>query len=333
MPDTRGEALRMSKSNLRPPLPQFEVHLSPPDIGDWREGNTGIPGFTTIRAATPGPHVGLLALTHGNEYSGAIVLDRLLRSRFTPLHGTLTVGFVNLAAFDRFDPQHPTLSRFVDEDINRVWDPSVLDSARRSVELDRARQIRPMIQAIDVLLDLHSMLWPSDPVTLCGGTEKGRRLAQAIGAPQLVVTDHGHAGGRRIIDYPKFTDPADKSVANLVEAGQHWEPATVEIAEASVNGLLRHVGMLAPAPQDGNFGPSRFATVTQIVTPCTANFTFMQPYRGGEVIAERNTLIALDDTNEIRTPYDNCLLVMPSLWPSRGHMAVRLAAFTSGSRA
>ena len=36
-------------------------------------------------------------------------------------------------------------------------------------------------------------------------------------------------------------------------------------------------------------------------------------------------LIALDGTTEIRTPHDDCLLVMPSLRPSRGHTAVRLA--------
>ena len=41
----------------------------------------------------------------------------------------------------------------------------------------------------------------------------------------------------------------------------------------------------------------------------------------------RHTLIATDGTLEIRTPHDECLLVMPSLRPSRGHTAVRLARF------
>ena len=314
---------------LQAPLPHFDVQIAPPDIDAWREGNTGIPGFTTLRAAAPGPHVGLLALTHGNEYSGAIVLDRLLRQGFAPRRGTLTIGFVNLAAFDQFDPQQPTLSRFVDEDFNRLWDPSVLESSRHSAELDRARQIRPMIDRIDILLDLHSMLWPSDPLTLCGETERGRQLADAIGAPPLVVADHGHANGRRIIDYPRFTDPGRACAANLVEAGQHWEQATVEIAQASVTGVLRHAGMLPAAKRETTPDARRFATVTDAVTAATANFAFMQAYRGGEVIAARNTLIALDGTAEIRTPYDDCLLVMPSLRPSRGHMAVRLARFTA----
>ena len=52
--------------------------------------------------------------------------------------------------------------------------------------------------------------------------------------------------------------------------------------------------------------------------------------RGDQVVARRNTLIALDGTAEIRTAYDNCLLVMPSLRASRGHTAVRLARFVPG---
>ena len=65
------------------------------------------------------------------------------------------------------------------------------------------------------------------------------------------------------------------------------------------------------------------------VTAASGNFAFLQAYRGGEVIARRNTLIALDGETEIRTPHDNCLLVMPSLRPSRGHTAVRLARFAA----
>ena len=63
------------------------------------------------------------------------------------------------------------------------------------------------------------------------------------------------------------------------------------------------------------------------VTATTANFAFLQPYRGGDVIPHRNTLIALDGTTEIRTPHDDCVMIMPSLRASRGHTAVRLARF------
>ncbi len=313
-----------------PVVPRFDVRLTAPDLRPWREGNTGVPGFTTRTASVPGPHVALLALSHGNEIAGAIALDRLLRGGLQPLRGRLTFGFVNMDAFSRFCPKQPTMSRFVDEDINRVWDPAVLEGPLRSSEVARAREIRPLIDTVDMLLDLHSMLWASDPLMLSGGTEKGRRLACGIGMPGLVVADHGHAGGRRLIDYPRFSDPDTPFVANLVEAGLHWEPETVETTLATVAGLLRHLGMaseqttLLPRPRLTRL---RIAEVTEAVTAATSNFSFVQPWRGGDIIPRRNTLIALDCGNEIRTPYDECLLVMPSLRPSRGHTAVRLARF------
>jgi hypothetical protein len=311
----------------QPQLPSFEVRITAPDIDRWLAGNTGVRGFTTRDARVAGPHVALLAITHGNEVAGAIVLDRLLEAGLTPMRGKLTFGFVNLAAYERFDPRQPTVSRFVDEDINRLWDTAVLDSARRSTELDRAREIRPLVDTVDVLFDLHSMLWPSDPLILCGTSPKGKRLALGAGVPALVVADQGHASGRRLIDYPRFADAATPCAASLVEAGQHWQQATVDTMSASVAGLLRHLDLTPPQPAPPDPQPKHFAEVTMVVTAATSNFSFVQPYRGGDVIRQRNTLIALDGEAEIRTPHDNCLLIMPSLRPSRGHTAVRLARF------
>ncbi len=317
----------------QPPLPQFDVNLAPPDLGPWREGNCGVAGFTT-RGAAKGPHVALVALMHGNELAGAIVLDRLLRAGLVPRRGRLTFGFANVAAFDRFDATQPTASRFLDEDLNRLWEPALLDGPRRSIELDRARQMRPLIETVDVLLDLHSMLWASEPLVLSGTTEKGRALAAALGQPELVVADAGHVSGRRLIDYGRFADPGAPQTAVLVEAGQHWEPETVTMTLASVSGLLRHLGMVEshPAlrpPAGVPCGP-RFAEVTRVVTAATASFAFARPFRGGDVVRRRDTLIAIDGDHEIRTPYDDCLLVMPSLRPSRGHTAVRLARIIAG---
>jgi predicted deacylase len=310
-------------------LPSFTVRIARPDLAAWRGGNTGIAGFTSLAAPAAGPHVVLLSLMHGNEFAGAIVLDRLLREGLRPRRGRLTFGFANLAAFDAFEPENPTASRFIDEDINRLWDPDLIAGTRRSVELDRVREMAPLIDTADVVLDLHSMLWPSDPLILSGATARGREMACALGAPALVVADQGHAAGPRLIDYPRFAHPGAGPCAVLVEAGQHWEQATVDMAAASIAGLLRHLGMVAahPALPPPSSATVQVAEVTDVVTAATTSFGFVRGFRGGEVIARRNTLIAMDGTAEIRTPYDDCLLVMPSLRPSRGHTAVRLARF------
>jgi predicted deacylase len=270
---------------------------------------------------------------HGNEIAGAIALDRLLRAGLMPIRGRLSFAFVNLTAFDRFDPHRPTASRFLDEDLNRVWDETILDGPRHSIELDRARDIRPFVETVDVLLDLHSMLWPSEALILSGVPAKGKDLARSIGTPPLVVADHGHVNGRRLIDYPRFASPGTPHAGCLVEAGQHWEETTVETMLSSIAGLLRHLGVVgpdAPLPAPVATTGVRMATVTAAVTAMTSSFEFVQTYRGGDIIPRRNTLIAMDGETEIRTPHDDCLLVMPALRPSRGHTAVRLGRFEAG---
>nr|WP_321986742.1 succinylglutamate desuccinylase/aspartoacylase family protein [uncultured Lichenicoccus sp.] len=312
-------------------LPRFEVRLAAPDLSDWLPGNCGVAGFMHFEAVRPGPHVAITALMHGNEIAGAIALDELLRSGIRPLRGRLTLGFLNLAAFERFDPVHPTASRFVEEDMNRLWDRDVLASSRESLELARARAVQPVIDSADILLDLHSMLWPSDPLILSGPTLKGRRLARSIGVPALVVADRGHSSGPRLIDYAGFAEEDDPRIACLVEAGAHWEEGTVRTARRSVATLLRQTGLSdvrpEPSADQGSKPAGRGAEVTHAVTAATSNFSFVRPFRGGEVIARQGTLIAHDGVVPIYTPYDDCLLVMPSLRPTRGHTAMRLARF------
>jgi predicted deacylase len=308
-------------------LPAFEVRLAPPDLRPWLAGNTGVPGFWRLDGAAPGPDVLIVALIHGNEIAGALALDALLRNPPCLLRGALTVGFANLEAFAKFDPLQPTASRFVDEDMNRLWDQAILDGPGTSSELIRARNIRPLIETADVLLDLHSMLWPSEPLILCGPSGRGRALARQIGTPSTIVADHGHASGRRMIDFARFTDPAMTAAAVLVEAGQHWESATVDCMTHAIDGLLSACGLVATASGNPARQNGRCAEVTLTVTATTGGFSFVKPFRGGDVVPRRDTLIATDGSTEIRTPYDDCVLIMPSLYPSRGHTAVRLARF------
>jgi predicted deacylase len=308
----------------RPGIPYFPVRLPVPDLRPWRAGNR-LPGVWSIAGALPGPHVALVSLMHGNEIAGALLLARWLREGLRPLRGTLTFIFANLAAFDRFDPADPTLSRFVDEDMNRVWDERVLRGERQSEELSRARALRPLLEEVDVLLDLHSMLWPSDPLIITGQAPQARALGPKLGRPELVVADEGHGTGRRMIDCAAFTAPGSRRTALLVEGGPHWEPATLETLEACATALLREYGLLPPAPTPTP--PGRLAEVTRTVVAGTHGFAFVQDFRGGTVIPRRNTLLALDGEQEIRTPHDDCLLVMPSPRTLRGHTAVRLARF------
>lgn len=309
----------------------YPVELTPPDISRY-EGNTGIPYVTTFDSGKPGPHVMLVAVTHGNELCGAIALDFLFRNEVRPIRGKLTLAFHNVAAFHAFDAREPNKSRLIDEDINRVWDAATLDGPRQSAELTRAREFRAAVDRADFLLDIHSMQHATAPLMLAGLLDKSVALARAVGVPEIIMRDAGHAAGRRMRDYGGFGDPASPKTALLIECGQHWEKSSEEIAIATAISFLSVLEILDPAfasrhPVNKSVR-QRVLTVTEAVTVTGDRFEFAADYRGLEVLREKGTLIGRDGEREIRTPYDDCVLIMPSRRLTRGQTAVRLGRFT-----
>jgi predicted deacylase len=310
------------------------VELTPPDIEPYRAGNTGIDYVTRFVASEPGPHVLVCALTHGNEICGAIALDRLLRAQIRPRRGTVTLAFDNVAAYREFDPRYPIASRYVDEDFNRLWAPATLEGTRRSVELERARALRPIVDAADFLLDLHSMQYATKPLMLAGLLPRSRELAKAVGIPELIMCDKGHAAGPRMRDYGGFGDPASAKTALLIECGQHWERRSAEVATDVMLRFLIALDVVTRDDVAALGGPDfaahprqRVIEVTEAVTITGQRFDFTQDFRGLEMLPEKGTLIGHDDGKDVRTPYDNCVLIMPSRRLVRGQTAVRLGRY------
>jgi predicted deacylase len=312
----------------------YTVELVPPDIEPYRAGNTGIEYVTTFEAAEPGPHVVVTALTHGNEICGAITLDRLFRFGVRPRRGRLTLAFNNVAAYREFDPRYPIASRYVDEDFNRLWSPATLDGPRQSMELARARRLRRVIDSADLLLDLHSMQYATAPLMLAGLLPRSRELARRVGIPELIMCDAGHAAGPRMRDYGGFGDPASTKTALLIECGQHWERRSAEVSTDVTLRFLIATGTVHAEDVAELGGPDfdthprqRIIEVTEAVTISGDRFDFAGDFRGLEVLEKKGSLIGHDGEREVRTPYDNCILIMPSRRLVRGQTAVRLGRY------
>ena len=296
-------------------MTQIPVELKAPDLAPYRASNTGTPYVHRFESGAAGPNALVVALTHGNEICGAIAVDRLMKSGVRPTRGTLTLAFANIAAFARFDAVNPFASRFVDEDFNRVWTQQVLDGSRESVELRRARELRPFVEAADFMLDIHSMLESSPPVMICGPLDKGIRFAFEVGIPEHVVSDTGHANGTRMRDYAGFGDPASPKNALLVECGQHWEKSAADVAWQTLWRFLDRVGVVEPAAAareiEAAKQPQKLIRVTEAVIANTPAFRFAKAFTGLEVVARQGDVIAWDGEEAVRAPYDNCVLVMP----------------------
>jgi predicted deacylase len=313
------------------------IQLQAPDLSAWREGNTGVEYVWHFDSGRPGPSAMVQALTHGNELCGAIAADWLLRSGIRPTAGKLTVAFANLAAFARWNPDDPDRSRFVDEDYNRVWADDALMGPRDSIELRRARALRPFVDAADYLLDIHSMHEPCRPIMVCGaagrGGEKSASFARRLGVPEYLLVDTGHPAGLRMIERGGFGDPESPRTAVLIECGQHWEQDAADVAMDTMLRFLALVGTIEAGRASTHLhrtppARQRLIRVTEPVVAKTLDFRFAQPFTGLEVIPRRGDVIAIDGGVEVRAPYDQTVLVMPSLAHLRvGTTMVRLGRF------
>jgi predicted deacylase len=319
---------------MNAPLP---VELSPPDITPWRTGATGVDFVHRFDAAAAGPTVMVQALTHGNEICGAIALDWLLKQGFRPRRGSLTLAFANVEAYARFDAADPYPSRFVDEDLNRVWGDEQLFGPRDSVELRRARELRPFVDAADFLLDIHSMSEPCRPLMVCGTLDKNAACARELGVPADLLIDTGHPAGLRMVERGGFGDPVSPRRALLVECGYHWERAAAEVA---IDTLVRFLGLTGVADprwvQDHVRLPlpaaQRLVRVTEAVVARSADFRFLVPTVGLSVVARAGTPIAQDGDQVWVAPYDDTVLVMPGIHNLKpGGTAVRLGRFEGGA--
>ncbi len=316
----------------------YSIELQAPDISRWKHGNTGTDYVWSFDSGRAGPHVMVQALTHGNEICGAIALDWLLRPNPSPMKGRLTLSFANVEAFARFDVADPDRSRYIDEDYNRVWADDSLFGSRDSIELRRARQLQPFVDAADYLLDLHSMHDPCRPIMVCGasgrGGEKSAAYARRLGVPQDLLIDTGHPSGMRMIERGGFGDPTSGRTAILIECGQHWERSSAVVAIDTLARFLQVSGAMSAAqlpaerPSVQTSAQQQVVRVTEAVVAKSGDFRFVRRFHGLEVIERAGDLIAVDGDERWHAPYDNTVLVMPSMAHCKpGTTMVRLGRY------
>ncbi len=310
-----------------------EFQLVPPDLGRWRQGNTGTAGVWRFTASEPGPRVAVTALIHGNELCGAWAISELLARLDGGVRlrrGQLTLALCNLRAFDRFDAADPHASRFVEEDLNRQWSPDRIDSGS-SLERRRAAELRPWLAEADSLLDLHSMHEEGSPLLLTGMQPRHVDFVRALGVPGTVVIDAGHAEGKRMRDFGRFGSDAGDARSVLIECGSHGDPDSRLVAQDAVHRLLEHTGVVDVQSLDADWRLDRPAAqwalqVTDAIVAETMEFRFAFTPTDLQVVERKGTVIGHERGREVLTPYDDCVLVMPSLRQLRpGVTVVRLA--------
>lgn len=311
-------------------MDESAFELVPPALSFFPHGEREPPFVATLDSGRPGPWLLINALTHGNELCGVLAIENLLAMGVRPIHGRLTFCLANVEAFRQFDPTQPALARYLDEDFNRIWADPVLDGPWDSRERRRARELRPLYRAVDALLDLHSMQTDGPPLTLCGRCTRAQVVAASLGFPRILVADDGHAAGPRLMEYEPFVRSDGHAIALLVECGQHGRLAAVEAAIRTclrflaVHGAIDLTAWGESATPDTALPPPRRIEVTDAIVAEADDFVFVEDYAGVAVVETAGTVIGYDGGRPIVTPYDQCVLVLPSRRARKGQTAVRL---------
>src|SRR5258708_19547227 len=87
------------------------IEFAFPELRRWEKG--AAPYIHVLDSGKPGPVVMVAALTHGNEVSGAVVVDALLAAGLEPRQGTMILSFNNIEANHSFDANTPFNSPLV----------------------------------------------------------------------------------------------------------------------------------------------------------------------------------------------------------------------------
>ena len=295
------------------------LEVLPRDLSAYKKGNLGIDHVHRFESGRPGPHVLINALTHGNEFCGMVAACHLLDTGVRPKVGTLTVSFSNVAAYETFNPAAPFDSRQITHNFNRIWSSEMLDGTQDSVELRRARAMRPVMDAADHILDIHSTSQDVVPFWVYPAFARNGAVALVLPQPAVhLVMPQGLGSGTPIIQYGRFGLAEGQGVAMVVECGQHFKQASADLATQVATHFLAHFGLIdaqapAQAPTPVATAPSskrRFELLrTHIIA--NTNFHFVRPLVGFETFA-KGELIGMDGAQEIRALCDDCTVFMPA---------------------
>ncbi|HEX4353528.1 MAG TPA: succinylglutamate desuccinylase/aspartoacylase family protein, partial [Polyangiales bacterium] len=211
---------------------------------------TGIVGALRISTSPdfPRPHMGVVGAVHGNEPCGLRAIERL-RAELTAgelslKQGTLFLIHGNPRATE--EQKRHTEGGF---DLNRFFDFRFVDelpSEHWLYEHHRAFALKPLLESLDSVLDLHSTTAPSPAFAIASPVPESQALAASLGV-EFVTLGWDRPGllGDKVVIAPSTRRGLP---AVSVECGQHDDPRSIQVAYRCARRALAYWG-LSDAPQ------------------------------------------------------------------------------------
>ncbi|WP_086921527.1 succinylglutamate desuccinylase/aspartoacylase domain-containing protein [Variovorax sp. JS1663] len=227
-------------------------------------------GFSALE---PGPKLIVLGGVHGDETCGTAGIERTLAELDS---GALALVRGQLTMVPVANPLARSLMRREGErNLNRLFQPTRAGEQPADYESRITDLLCPLLDAHDVLLDLHSFQSAGEAFAMIGPRDNSGTLepfARAFEEGQLAL----HLGTSRVVEgwldiyaaglaQRAGGKPADESEIAFgkgtneymrsrggygvtLECGQHRDPAAPEVAHRAIHAALRLLGMIAPDP-------------------------------------------------------------------------------------
>jgi len=272
-----------------------------------------------LRGERPGPTLILVGGIHGNEPAGVEVCSRLL--------ARLDQGAIagDVVALVGNPPALAARRRFLARDMNRQWTPELL-AAAQAIEDAESAALAALAAAIDealdaargpvFALDLHTTSAEGIPFAIAGGAPADRAFARQVPLPVIVGLQESLGG--TLTEYLA----ARGCVALAVEGGQSDSPSAEANLEAVIAVGLAAAGVVELAERAAARELLRRArgdlpALIEVALrhPVGPGFR-MEPGFANIERTAAGTLLARDDSGEIRAPFDG-LVLMP-LYQAQG---------------
>lgn len=262
---------------------------------------------------------------HGNEPAGIKALEnlfRILQGREGSYSGTLVGVMCNLRAYNEG-------VRFVDEDMNRIWFPSIIDKIRRcpeeELESSERLEIKKILEIIDrdipaeyddpvIFIDLHSFSAHGSMFAITARQQLQTEILSSMHIPMIFGIEEALRG--TAIKY--FQDRGYVSIA--FEGGNHQNELTIKNNLAAMILLISRVGSLPKSkiPQYEKYEqhlsrhseqlPSQVELVYQHIIENGDEFEMRPGYKNFQPVKEGEWL-ANDRNGQIRAQCDGYILM------------------------
>jgi predicted deacylase len=251
---------------------------------------------------------------HGNEKCGTAGITRVIAEiesgKLEIVRGQVTfVPIANPRAYDQD-------KRFTERNLNRYLVPMEKPDC---YEARLGNILCPLLEATDVLLDIHSYTVGGEPFIFVGPVHPQERTFAASLGPRTLLTgwaDAYAATGRNVksVDDEESTGTTEYArrfgaIAVTFECGQHTSAEAPHIAYEAIRNALRHLEMTAESVLTKPVIPTRLVTVTHVIYRDSEG-AFSQSWKHLEPVVKDQVIARQADGTPLTAP-TNGFIIMP----------------------